>query len=72
MDSHVTSFFLGNIYSVVFPKHKEYVTNYWLSCCLEGKKTLNVSLSYFKGIEFSIRLMVIKREYLTWDEIKWK
>ena len=68
--SHVvTSFCLvGHIYVVVAPKGNEWGTDYWLARFLEGKQTLNVSVTNSKGIHFSIGSMVIKAEYLTLDE----
>ena len=53
---------------MVSPKGNEWGTDYWLAHCLEGKKTLNVSLINSEGIDFSIGSMVIKEEYLTLDE----
>jgi hypothetical protein len=53
---------------VVAPRSNEYNNNYWMACFLEGKKTLIRSVIVSEGIEFMIGLMVIKGEYLTWDE----
>ena len=61
-------FFVVHIYEVVSSKVNEWGTNYWLARCLEGKKTLNVSLIDSKGIHFLIGSMVIKGEYLTLDK----
>ena len=36
-----------------------------MSHCLDGKETLNVSLSDFESNHFPIGSMIIKREYLT-------
>ena len=68
--SHVvTSFCLaGHIYAVVALKGNEWGTDYWLARCLEGKKTLNVSITDSEGIHIPIESMVIKGEYLTLDE----
>ena len=67
--SHVTSFCLaGHIYAMVSLKGNEWGTDYWLAHCLEGKQTLNVSITDSKGIHFPIGSMVIKGEYLTLDE----
>ena len=49
-------------------KGNEWGTDYLLACCLEGKQTLNVSLTDSEGIHFPIGSMVIKGEYLTLDE----
>ena len=61
-------YFVGHIYEVVTSKGNEWGTDHWLARCLEGKQTLNVSLTNSKGIDFSIGSMVIKGEYLTLDE----
>ena len=68
--SHVvTSFCLaGHIYAVVAPKGNEWGTDYWLARCLEGKQTLNVSVTDSEDIHFLVGSMVIKGEYLTLDE----
>ena len=60
--------FLGHIYGVVSPKGNEWGTNYWIARCLEGKHTLNVSVTDSKGIHFLIGSMVIKGEYPTLHE----
>ena len=46
----------------------ELCIEYSLECCLEGKKTLNVPLTYFKGNNIWIGFMSIKVEYLTQNE----
>ena len=60
--------FIGHIYVVVSLKGNELGTDYWMVRCLEGKNTLNVSLTDSEGIHFPIGYMVIKGEYLTLDE----
>ena len=42
----------------------EWHNDYWLTCCLDGKQTLIVSLSDSEGNDFPIGSMVIKGEYL--------
>ena len=49
-------------------KGNELGTDYWMARCLEGKNTLNVSLTDSEGIHFPIGSMVIKGEYMTLDE----
>ena len=68
--SHVvTSFCLvRHIYAVVAPKGNEWGTDYWLAHCLEGKQTLNVSLTDSESIHFPVGSIFIKGEYLTLDE----
>ena len=50
---------------VVSPKYNEWGTNYWLSRCIQGKKTLNEYLTDCEGIEFPIVSMVVNGEYIT-------
>jgi hypothetical protein len=54
------SIFAGHINAVVSPRYHEWGTNYWLTHCLEGKKTLVQSIIDSEGIEFLIGSMVIK------------
>ena len=49
-------------------KGNEWGIDYWMARFLEGKKTLNVSLTNSEGIHFPLGSMVIKGEYLTLDE----
>ena len=53
---------------MVAPKGNKWGTNYWLAHSLEGKKTLNFSLTEIEGIDFPIGSMVTKGEYFTLDE----
>ena len=63
----VQCIFVGHIYVVVAWKDNEWGTYYWLTRCIEGKKTLIASLTDDEGIEFTIGSMVVKGEYLTLD-----
>jgi hypothetical protein len=66
VDSHVgTPFFTGHIYTVLSPRGNEWGIENWLARFLEGKKTLMLSVTDSKGIEFLIGSLVIKREYIT-------
>ena len=64
-------FFKVHIYSGL-PKDNEWDTNYLLACCLEGKKTLNVSLTNDECNLLLIGLMVIKRVYLAQNDKTWE
>ena len=46
-------------------KNNEWVSNYWLARCLEGKQTILEPVTDDENIEFLTSSMVIKREYLT-------
>ena len=50
---------------MVFVRHNEWRTNYWLTHCLDGKEILVVSLNESEGNYFPIGSMVINEEYLT-------
>ena len=60
-----TLFYAGNIYVVVSLRANGWVIQYWLTCCLDGKQTLIVSLRDSKGNGFPSGSMVIRGEYLT-------
>ena len=47
------------------PKNNSWGSEYWLACCLDGKKTLLEPVIDDKDNEFPIGSMVIKGEYLT-------
>jgi hypothetical protein len=48
-------------------KYNEWGGDYWLECCLELSKTLNISLSHNEGKQFLVGSMVVKGEYLAHD-----
>ena len=50
---------------MVSPKNNEWGSDYWLTRCLEGKKTILEPVIDYENIEFSTGSMVIKWEYLT-------
>ena len=50
---------------MVAPKNNEWVSNYWLALCLEGKQTIIEPITDDENIEFPTGSMVIKGEYLT-------
>ena len=56
--------FVGHIYAVVAPKNNAWGSNYWLACCLDGKKTLLYPIIDDENNEFSMGTMFIKDEYL--------
>jgi len=54
---------------MVSPKGNAWNTDYWLARCIEGNKTPMLLVTDYERIQFSIGLMVLKREYMTLDEI---
>ena len=59
------SHFVGHIYVVVFPRNNAWGLDYWLACCLDGKKNLLEPVIDDENNEFPIGSMVVKGEYLT-------
>ena len=64
---YLQSYYAGNIYAVVASKDSEWGGDYWLERCIEGKKTLNMSMFDDENNHFPIGSMVVKGEYLTQD-----
>ena len=52
---------------MVASKYSEWGGDYWLACCIEGKKTFNMSMTDDENNHFPIKSMVVKGEYLTHD-----
>ena len=52
---------------MVASKYSEWVGDYYLARCIEGKKTLIVSMTDDDNNHFPIGSMVVKGEYLTQD-----
>ena len=50
---------------MVSPKNNEWVSDYLLARCLEGKQTILEAITYDENIEFPTGTMVIKGDYLT-------
>ena len=64
---YLQSYYAGHIYAVVSSKYSEWGGDYWLVCCIEGKKTLIMSMSDDENNHFPIGSMDVKDEYLTQD-----
>ena len=52
---------------MVASKYSEWIGDYWLACCIEGKQTLIMSMTDVENNHFPIGSMVVKGEYLTPD-----
>ena len=52
---------------MVAPKDSGWGGDYWLARCIEGKKTLNISITDDENNHFPVGSMVVKGEYLTHD-----
>ena len=52
---------------MVSSKDSEWGGDYWLACCIEGKKTLIMSMTDDENNHFPSGSMVVKGEYLTHD-----
>ena len=59
--------YFDHIYVVVASKYSEWGGDYWLVCCIEGKKTLIMSMADDENNHFPICSMVVNGEYLTQD-----
>ena len=64
---YLQSYYAGHIYIVVSSKYSEWGGDYWLAHCIEGKKTLIMSMTDDENNHFPIGSMVVKGEYLTHD-----
>jgi len=53
---------------VVSVRGNEWGSGYWLACCLEGKETLNISITDDENNHLPEGSMVVKGEYLTHDK----
>ena len=62
---YLQSYYAGNIYVVVASKDSEWGGDYWLAQCIEGKQTLNMSMTDDENNHFPIGSMVVNGEYLT-------
>lgn len=50
---------------MVAPKDNEWGGDYWLARCIEGKETLNATITDDENNQFPVGSMVVKGEYLT-------
>ena len=64
---YLQSYYAVHIYAVVASKDSEWGRDYWLVRCIEGKKTLIMSMTDDENNHFPIGSMVVKGEYLTHD-----
>ena len=60
-------YFSRHIYALISSKDNEYGGDYLLELHLEGKKTLNISITNDENNHFPVGSMVVKGEYLTQD-----
>ena len=60
--TYLHSYFSKHVYVVVSLKDSECGEDYWFVHCIEGKQTLNISMTGDENNQFTIWSMVVKGE----------